>query len=110
MTVVVEDELVLTLDDRQMQLEIGSFCRRWKIRELSIFGSVAREESGPESDVDVLVSFAPDAAWSYWDLVDARLELRDIFGRDVDLVEERSLSNPFRRRTILRDKKVLYAQ
>ena len=101
---------MVSLDDRQMHAEIGAFCRRWKVRELSLFGSVARGDYRPDSDVDVLVSFTPEATWSYWDLVDAREELRGVFGREVDLVEERSLHNPFRRRSILRDKRVLYAQ
>ena len=99
-----------SLDDREIATKIGSFCRRWKVRELSLFGSVVRDDFGPQSDVDVLVSFDPEAVWLYWDLVDARTELRCVFGRDVDLVEERSLRNPFRRQAILRDKRVLYAQ
>jgi predicted nucleotidyltransferase len=101
---------MISLDDRQLNAEIGTFCERWKVRELSLFGSAVRADFRPDSDVDILVSFAPEATWSYWDLVDARAELRDIFGRDVDLVEERSLRNPFRRRAILRDKKVFYAR
>lgn len=89
---------------------LTDFCQRWKIHELSLFGSAAREELRPDSDVDILVTFAPEAAWSYWELADARAELSHLFGRDVDLVEERSLKNPFRRRSILRDKRVLYAR
>jgi len=42
---------------------IEEFCRRWKIREFSLFGSVLREDFRPDSDVDVLVSFEPDAEW-----------------------------------------------
>lgn len=99
--------LPITEPDRQ---GIEAFCRKWKVAEFSLFGSAVRDDFTPESDVDVLLTFANDAPWSYWDLVDARTELRDIFNRDVDLVEERSLHNPFRRRAILRDKKVLYAQ
>lgn len=90
--------------------EIESFRRKWRIMEFSLFGSVVREDFGPECDVDVLVTFANDAPWSYWELVDARAELRAIFGRDIDLSEERSIRNPFRRRAILREKRVLYAQ
>src|SRR5436190_22116352 len=94
-------------ETREIATKIGSFCQRWKVLELSLFGSVVREDFGPQSDVDVLVSFAPDANWSYWELVDARTELRGVFGRDVDLIEERSLRNPFRRHAILRGKRVL---
>jgi len=49
--------------------EIADFCRRWKVTELALFGSVLRGDFSPDSDVDVLVSFAPDAHWSLLDLV-----------------------------------------
>jgi len=77
--------------------------------EMALFGSVLREDFRPDSDVDVLVTFAPNDGWSLWDLIDMRDELREILGRQIDLVEERSLVNPFRRRSILRTKRVIYA-
>ncbi|HOQ97870.1 MAG TPA: nucleotidyltransferase family protein [Anaerolineae bacterium] len=89
--------------------KIAAFCRRWQITELALFGSVLREDFGPESDVDVLVTFAPGAPWSLLDLVDMAEELKALFGRDVDLVEESALRNPFRRRAILSTKEVVYA-
>lgn len=49
---------------------IAAFCERWHVRELALFGSVLRGDFRPQSDVDVLVSFAPDAGWSLLDLVD----------------------------------------
>lgn len=88
---------------------IESLCRKWKVRELSLFGSVLRDDFGPESDVDLLVTFANDAPWDLWDLLDLRSELKGIFGREIDLVEERSLRNPYRRRSILSSKHVIYA-
>jgi uncharacterized protein len=88
---------------------LTALCRRWKVREMSLFGSVVREDFRPESDVDVLVTFEPDAPWNLWDLGQMAEELIALFGRRVDLVEERSLVNPFRRRAILRDKQVVYA-
>jgi len=89
--------------------QVAALCRRWRVRELSLFGSVARGEARPDSDVDVLVTFEPDAGWSLLDLTEMREELKTLFGRDVDLVEEPALRNPFRRRAILRDKRVLHA-
>ena len=89
--------------------KIEAFCGRWKIVEFSLFGSVLREDFGPGSDVDVLVTFAPDAAHSLFDIVDMRDELKEMFGRNVDLVEEPLLENPFRRREILRTKELIYA-
>lgn len=89
--------------------EIEAFCRKWKIRELSLFGSVLRDDFRPDSDVDVLVSFEPEAPWDLFHLVEMRDELIALFGRDVDLVEKEGLRNPFRRRTILDTREVIYA-
>lgn len=88
---------------------IAGFCRKWRIREFSLFGSVLRDDFGPDSDVDVLVSFEDGAPWSLWDLIDMRDELQTIFGRKVDLVEKEALRNPIRRHEILRTHEVLYA-
>jgi len=91
------------------QERIEAFCNKWRIVEFSLFGSVLRDDFGPDSDVDVLVMFAPDAPWSLWDLVAAEQELCELFGRDVDLVEKQCLVNPFRRHAILSTKRVIYA-
>jgi predicted nucleotidyltransferase len=89
--------------------KLADFCRRWKVVEFALFGSVLRDDFGPDSDIDVLVTFQPDAPWSLWDLVDMRDELHQLFGREVDLVEKDALRNPFRRHEILREYKVVYA-
>jgi hypothetical protein len=88
---------------------LADLCRRWRVRELSVFGSVARGSSRADSDVDLLVTFDPDAPWSTLDIVDLRQELASLFGRNVGLVEERAIRNPYRKASILRDKSVLYA-
>jgi predicted nucleotidyltransferase len=98
-------KLPIFLDEEK----IKDFCRRWKINEFSLFGSVLREDFGPESDVDVLVSFDPDIPWSLFDWIDMIDELKEIFGREVDLVEASGLRNPFRRREILENRQVVYA-
>lgn len=69
--------------------QITEFCERWKITEFALFGSVLREDFGPESDIDVLVTFDPNASWSLFDLVRMDEEAAAIFGRKVDLVERR---------------------
>ncbi len=89
---------------------ISAFCQTWRITELSVFGSVLRDDFCPDSDVDVLVEFDPDAPWDAWDVLKAREELREMFGRPVDLVEKRCLRNPFRRHAILSSKQVIYAR
>lgn len=88
---------------------LADFCRKWQIREFSLFGSVLRDDFGPASDVDVLVSFAPDAPWSLWDLIEMRDELAAMFGRRVDLVEKEALENPFRRQAILSTREIVHA-
>ena len=87
---------------------IEAFCRKWRITELALFGSVLRGDFRSDSDVDVLVTFAPDARWSLWDIVEAQQELEELFGRKVDLVEKKWLKNPFRRYSILTSKQVIY--
>jgi len=76
--------------------EIAAFCRKWGIRKLSFFGSVVRDDFGPESDVDVLVEFREGAAPG-WEVIHAENELRGMFGRKVDLIEERLLNRWIRR-------------
>jgi hypothetical protein len=90
-------------------IKIADFCRKWKIVELSLFGSILRDEFRPDSDVDVMISLAADAPWSLFEWVEMIEELREIFGRDVDLVEKSGLRNPFRRKEILENRQVIYA-
>jgi len=90
---------------------IADFCRRWKITEFALFGSVLRDDFDPESDVDVLVTFAEDARWSLFDLVGMQEELERLLGRSVDLVERRAIEkseNYIRRRHILSSAEPVY--
>jgi predicted nucleotidyltransferase len=83
---------------------IADFCRRWKVTEFALFGSVLRDDFGPDSDVDVLVSFSPEARHTLFDLVRMEDELREAFGRRVDLVTRRAVersTNAWRRDAIL---------
>ncbi len=57
---------------------LETFCHKWRVRELSLFGSVLRDDFTPESDIDVLVSFDDDATWSLWDLTEMRDELAHV--------------------------------
>ena len=84
--------------------QIADLCRRWKIVELSFFGSVLREDFRPDSDIDVLVGFAPDADWSLLDHVAMQEELSALLGRKVDLISRRAVErsdNQVRRENIL---------
>ncbi len=87
---------------------IAEFCRKWRIRELSLFGSVLRDDFKPDSDVDVLVEFDPQHPWSLYDVVDMRDELKALFHRRIDLVMKGGLRNPVRRKEILDTRHVIY--
>jgi predicted nucleotidyltransferase len=89
--------------------QLAIFCRKWKISEMSLFGSVLREDFRDDSDVDVLVSFAPDSKWSILDILRMQDQLSAIIGRKADMVDIRGLRNPFRRREILSTREVVYA-
>jgi hypothetical protein len=88
---------------------IESFCRKWKLSEFALFGSILRDDFNADSDVDVLVSFIPGSAMTFDGYIEMRDELRELFGREVDLVEKRLVRNPFRRHEILTTRQVLYA-
>lgn len=91
---------------------IADFCRRWKIKRLAVFGSAAAGVLGPDSDIDLLVTFAPDADWTMFDHYRMENELVELFARDVDLVNIRALEeNPNRiyHQQILNSAKVVYA-
>ena len=88
---------------------IEEFCRKWRLKELSVFGSALRDDFRPDSDVDVLVELAPGHGLTLYDWVDMIDELKAIFGRDVDLVSKGGLKNPFRRQAILSSAEVIYA-
>jgi hypothetical protein len=92
--------------------KIAEYCRRWKITEFALFGSVLREDFQDESDVDVLVTFAPDTRWSLFDLVKMQNDLSQILNREVDLVEREAVAhspNYIRRKNILQSAQVIYA-
>jgi len=94
------------------QVRIGEFCKKWKVAEFAIFGSALRPDFGPDSDVDVLVTFKPDSKRSLFDLVQMEEELKGVFGREVDLVSRQGIEasrNYLRRKAILGSAKVLYA-
>ena len=76
--------------------EISAFCERHRIRRLALFGSVLRDDFGPDSDVDVLVEFEPDARVGLIRLAGMELELGAMIGRKVDLNTEGFLSRYFR--------------
>jgi uncharacterized protein len=92
---------------------IRDFCLKWKIRELSVFGSILRDDFRPDSDVDFLADFGPDDEWDLGDMIEMQDEMKRIIGRDVDLVERKSVErspNYIRRKHILRTAERLHVE
>ena len=88
--------------DRQLVV----FCERWHVSDLELFGSVLRPDFGPASDVDILVTFHPDAHWGLIEHAAMEEELAGLLGRRVDLLTRRSVersANEARRASILAD-------
>lgn len=93
------------------QAALAAFCDRWRVASLELFGSVVREDFRPDSDVDVLVSFQPDANWGLLDHGAMEDELSGLFGRRVDLVSRRAVersANPIRHASILESAVTLF--
>ena len=89
--------------------EIAAFCQRWSLKELALFGSAARGEMTGESDIDLMVDFAPGARRRAFDFLRMKEELESLFGRKVDVVRKGTVENPYRRASIERDLTVIYA-
>ncbi|MBL9150537.1 MAG: nucleotidyltransferase domain-containing protein [Phycisphaerae bacterium] len=88
---------------------IARFCERWAVQRLWLFGSQATGTADGTSDVDLLVEFRTNARTSTWDWPAMQDELRQVFGRDVDLLSTGVLRNAARRRAIEASRKLLYA-
>jgi predicted nucleotidyltransferase len=90
---------------------LGAVCRKYGVKKMSLYGSAARNELRPGSDVDLLVEFKPKQGPSLWGLTDMQDALSPLFGgRQVHVASPGILNNPYRRKTIERDLKVLYGR
>lgn len=92
--------------------KITEFCDRWQITEFALFGSVLRDDFRDDSDIDVLVTFAPTAQRGLTETLQMRDELQAIFDRDVDLIVKAAIErseNWLRRKNILESAKIIYA-
>lgn len=89
---------------------IVEFCQRWQIEEFYLFGSVLRDDFRPDSDIDVMVKFSPDAHWGF-EIVSIKYGLEELFGRKVDLLTKASIEeshNWIRRKEILGTARLIY--
>ena len=90
---------------------IADFCQRWKITQIELFGSALRDDFRPDSDIDLLVTFAPNDGWGLYEFVEMGKELAQMFARPVDLVERAAVEqskNPFRKHSILTTAQLAY--
>lgn len=95
------------------QKEIEAFCEQWDVVELSLFGSILRDDFHDQSDIDLLIAFSPSSDWSLLDHIQMQQELAAILHRDVDLVSKRAVEqsqNPIRRNEILSTAQVIYTK
>ena len=91
---------------------LRQFCRRWQIKELAVFGSSLRTDFRPDSDVDILVTYAPDKRYLPWGEMPEIQEMEALLGRKVDWLTRKSVEacrNPLFRREVLRTAEVIYA-
>jgi len=89
MNKTIEKRLNLT------EKQIKDFCQQNHIQELSLFGSVLRDDFNSNSDVDFLVVFQPEFQLSLMDLIDIQYQLEELTGRKVDLIEKRSILDSY---------------
>jgi len=96
---------------RLPEVALAAFCQHWKVKEMSLFGSVLREDFRPDSNIDVMVSFEEDAGWGLLEFVRMKRELKALLGREVDLLTQKSIEqshNWIRQQEILSTAQVVY--
>jgi uncharacterized protein len=103
----------MTITAIDLPLEkIAEFCHQWQVTELALFGSVLRDDFRPDSDIDVMVQFHPEAHPTFSTLDQMEAELKTIFDRDIDLITRQGIEasrNYLRRHEILSSAQVIYA-
>jgi len=89
--------------------QIRQFCDRFGVEEFSLFGSVLRPDFRPDSDIDIMLKFRPGHGFTFENTPDTFDALKQIFGRDVDVIEKGRIRNPFRRHAIMSSYRVIHA-
>jgi len=92
---------------------IRDFCLKWKINELSVFGSILRDDFRSDSDINFLVYYEPDATWDLYDVEVMRHELAKLMGRRVDLISRSAIErsdNRFVKKEVLSSAEPVYAK
>jgi uncharacterized protein len=103
----------MTINEIEMPIHaITHFCDRWQVIEFSLFGSILLDDFRPDSDIDVMVQFHPEAQPTFSTLEQMEVELKIIFHREIDLISRRGIENSrnyLRRQEILSSAQVIYA-
>ena len=89
--------------------QIQDFCRKYAVIEFCLFGSVLRDDFGPDSDIDIMLKFQPGRGFTFENTPDIQDELEAIFGRSVDVIEKGRIRNPIRHHAIMSSYRVVYA-
>jgi uncharacterized protein len=92
---------------------IRDFCAKWKITELSVFGSILRDDFRPDSDIDFLVTFNGSAQWDLYDVELMKNELEQTIGRSVDFISRSAIErsdNRFIKKEVLSTAEAVYAK
>ncbi len=110
----------MIIEQQQIQKRLGiaipilhEFCQQHKITELSVFGSILREDFNLDSDIDLLVKFDPNARISLMDMIKIENELKTLLNRNIDLVSKKAIENSknwIRRQNILNNAEIIYVQ
>jgi predicted nucleotidyltransferase len=104
--------MAMKLNNIELPIEkIKDFCDRWQVNEFSLFGSVLRADFRPDSDIDVMIQFDPQAHPTFFTLEQMEAELQTMFERKVDLITRQGVEtsrNYLRRHEILSSAKVIY--
>ena len=88
---------------------ISQFCRKHYVENMYVFGSVLTKDFSPASDIDFLVNFGKVNPERYFDnYIELKTNLEQLFDHSVDLVEEKTVKNPVLRRSIDRNKRLIY--
>ena len=95
--------------NKQIRLKITALCKKYKVSQLFVFGSVLTNRFNEKSDIDLVVNFDKDKVEDYFEnYFDFKYALEEIFGRKVDLLEEQTIKNPYLKENIDTTKMLIY--
>ena len=86
---------MITITNAPLSMDrIEAFCHKYSVREFALFGSILRDDFGPDSDVDLRLEFSSGRGLTFENTPDIQDDLESIFGRPVDVIEKGTIHNP----------------